>query len=138
MKRTFPVAMAFGLLLAMPVGAAGMAVIVHPSTATETMSREQVSHVFLGRVKTLPSGETATVIDTLPQREAFYRGLVGKGLAEINAYWARLRFSGRTQPPLQMNDARAVIDRVASVPGSIAYVDAALVDRRVKTVFRLD
>ena len=117
---------------------AGIEVIVNPASGVDSMSREEVSHLFLGRVKHLPSGTSAIVIDTVPQREAFYHRLVGRGIAEINAYWARLRFSGRTQPPLQVEDARVVLERVAREQGAIGYVDSSLVDKRVRTVLRFD
>lgn len=127
-----------GLLTGSLTPAADLVVIVHPSSGMDALSREQVSHLFLGRIKTLPSGENAIVLDCVPQRDAFYRVLVGKGLPEINAYWARLRFSGRTQPPEQLEDGRAVLERVANNPGAIGYVDPALIDKRVRTVLKLD
>ncbi|MBU0601005.1 MAG: hypothetical protein KKD25_01205 [Gammaproteobacteria bacterium] len=118
--------------------AGGLAVIVNPGSGVDSLSREEVSHLFLGRVKFLPSGVAAVVIDTGPMRESFYRALVDRGIAEINAYWARLRFSGRTTPPQVMENAAQVIDRVARERGAIGYVDSALVDRRVKAVFELE
>ncbi len=117
--------------------AGDLAVIVNPACGADSMSREEVSHLFLGRIKHLPSGLSAVVIDSLAQRDAFYRALVGRSLAEIDAYWARLRFSGHTQPPLRL-DAADVLEWVARDPGAIGYIDATLVDRRVKTVLRLD
>ena len=132
-----------GLALWLALGCAccwatGIAVIVNPASGVDSMSREEVSHLFLGRIKHLSPGVTAVVIDSTPQREAFYQSLVGRGITEIDAYWARLRFSGRTQPPLRLGDANAVLERVAHERGAIGYVDSALVDRRVKTVLRLD
>jgi ABC-type phosphate transport system substrate-binding protein len=132
-----------GLALWLALGCAccwatGIAVIVNPASGVDSLSREEVSHLFLGRIKNLSSGLSAVVIDTLPQREAFYQALLGRGITEIDAYWARLRFSGRTQPPLRLGDANAVLERVAHERGAIGYVDSALVDRRVKTVLRLD
>jgi hypothetical protein len=118
--------------------AGGLAVIVNPGSGVDALSREEVSHLFLGRVKFLPSGVAAVVIDTEPVRERFYRALVDRGIAEINAYWARLRFSGRTAPPQLMEDPALVMDRVARERGAIGYVDSALVDKRVKAVFALE
>lgn len=132
-----------GLALSLVIGcaccrAAGIAVIVNPASGVDSMSREEVSHLFLGRIKHLAPGLPAVVIDTAAQREAFYQTLVGRSIAEIDAYWARLRFSGRTQPPQLVGEANAVLERVARERGAIGYVDSSLVDRRVKTVLRLD
>lgn len=129
------------LLLALSVArvcAADLAVVVHPESGIDSMSREEVSHLFLGRIKQLPSGVPAVVIETAPLRDAFYRALVGRGVAEIDAYWARLRFSGRTQPPLRAEDAFAVLDRIARDRSAIGYVDVTQLDSRVKMVLRLD
>ncbi|WP_018412482.1 type 2 periplasmic-binding domain-containing protein [Methyloversatilis thermotolerans] len=117
--------------------AAELMIIVNQGSGIEQLSREEASHVFLGRLKTLPSGTPAVVLDTRPLREAFYRALVGKSLPEINAYWARLRFSGRTQPPDQIEDASEVLERVARQPGAIGFVEMPANDRRVRQVLRL-
>lgn len=119
-------------------GAASLMVIVNSASSVDNMSRQEVSHLFLGRIKHLPTGVPAVVIDTVTLRDAFYNALVGQGIAEIDAYWARLRFSGRTQPPLRLEDSAAVIERVARERGAIGYIDATQVDRRVKVVLRLD
>ena len=120
------------------VHAASLAVIVHPSSGVDSLSREQASHLFLGRIKHLSSGTLAVVLDTTSLRADFYRALVNREMNEINAYWARLRFSGRTQPPEQIDDADAVLQRVASERGTIGYIDAARVDRRVRVVLLLE
>jgi ABC-type phosphate transport system substrate-binding protein len=116
----------------------GIAVIVNPDSGIDSISREEVSHLFLGRIKHLLPGKPALVIDTVPLRQTFYQALVRRGIPEIDAYWARLRFSGRTQPPLQIESAEMVIERVARDRNAIGYINGALVDSRVKTVLRLD
>jgi hypothetical protein len=125
-------------LHAVASSAASVAVIVNPDSGIDSISREEVSHLFLGRVKHLLPGAPALVIDTVPMRHIFYPLLVGRSIAEIDAYWARLRFSGRTQPPLQIADPAMVIERVARDRHAIGYVDSVLVDTRVRMVFRLD
>lgn len=115
-----------------------LAVIVHPSSGVTSLSREEVSHLFLGRIKHLPSGTPAVVLDTKSLRADFYRALVNREMNEISAYWARLKFSGRTQPPQQIDDAEVVLQRVAAEQGAIGYVDAAQVDKRVRVVLLLD
>lgn len=118
--------------------AAEIAVIVNPASGVQSMTREEVSHIFLGRLKQLPSGEAARACDNEHLRELFYRSLVGKGLAEINAYWARLKFSGRTQPPQLLQGGHDVLEYVAREPGAIGYVEASQVDKRVRTVLKIE
>lgn len=119
---------------------AQIAVVVGARSEVEKLSREEVINIFLGRFRQLPSGATAYPID-LPagqsERAAFYRQLVNKEQAEINAYWARLVFSGRTTPPRQAKDTEDMLDLVANLPGAVGYVDRGKVDGRVRVVLEL-
>lgn len=131
------------IAVAIPVGtteAADLVVIAHPKSGIDKLGRNDVINIFLGRFRQLPSGLTAIPVD-LPadngERNAFYRQLVNKELAEINAYWARLVFSGRTTPPRQANTVDEALDFVATTPGAIGYVDRGQVNGRVKVVFDL-
>ena len=125
------------LLSTQGVAAEELVVIVHRDSGISTLSREQASHLFLGRVKMLPSGGRANVVEVEPLRASFYRRLLGREIAEINAYWARLQFSGRTQPPLRVSDSAAAVARVAEDPQAIAFVDVVPDDPRARVVLRL-
>ena len=125
------------LLSTQGAAAEELVVIVHRDSGISTLSREQASHLFLGRVKMLPSGARANVVEVEPLRAGFYRRLLGREIAEINAYWARLQFSGRTQPPLRVSDSAAAVARVAEDPQAIAFVDVVPDDPRARVVLRL-
>lgn len=111
-----------------------LVVIVHPDSGVDRLTRTEVTNIFLGRFRQLPSGLKAAPLDVTAYRDAFYFALVAKTPPEINAYWARLKFSGRTAPPLQVDQTTALA-RVASERGAITYVDRKAVDGRVKIVF---
>ena len=128
------------LLLPVTAWADDIVVVVNPASGVESLSRNDVINIFLGGFRRLPSGIPALPVD-LPQgnpvREEFYRLLVGKNPAEINTYWSRLIFSGKTRPPLQaarVEDAQAMV--LGSV-GAITYLDRSKVDGRLKIVFEL-
>ncbi len=125
------------LLSTQGAAAEELVLIVHRDSGISTLSREQASHLFLGRVKMLPSGGRANVVEVEPLRASFYRRLLGREIAEINAYWARLQFSGRTQPPLRVSDSAAAVARVAEDPQAIAFVDVVPDDPRARVVLRL-
>lgn len=71
------------------------------------------------------------------EKQQFYAQLVGKELAEINAYWARLIFSGQGSPPRQAEATDEVLDIVENNIGAIGYVKSAQANPRVKVVYTL-
>ena len=111
-------------------------VVVAANAGVDHLTQAEVTNIFLGRFKKLPSGARAVPVDVTTLKEQFYSRLVGKSLAEINAYWARLKFSGQTTPPRQESQLTA-LELVATTPGAITYLDRHLVDRRLKVVFEL-
>lgn len=114
------------LFLAMPASAANIVVIANTRSAVESLSREDAINIFMGRYRKLPDGTPAHPLDLDPDstaRRAFYRLLINKSLDEVNAYWARLVFSGRTAPPQQTLGADDVLARVVGDPQVIGYMD---------------
>jgi hypothetical protein len=133
---------ALGLLAVASATAAGdLVVIVNPASGVERMSRDDAINIFMGRYRKLPSGLIAFPIDIgrqTAERKKFYSLLVSKDPAEIDAYWARLVFSGQTSPPLQVPDQKTAVQLVAGNRSAIAYVDRDQADSRVKVVLELE
>ena len=126
------------VLVASPARAGPLVVITHSESAIHSLSREQVSRLFLGRLKLLPTGERVTVVEVESLRERFYQKLLSRNLAEVNAYWARLQFSGRTQPPLRLASDEEALAAVLAGRNVVGYVDADVLDPRAKVLFRLE
>ena len=115
-------------------------VIVNLASSVDALTREDVINIFMGRQRRLPPDLVALPMEQAEPafvRLRFYRLLVGKDLAEINTYWARLSFSGQAQPPRQARSAKETLDWVAQNPGAIAVVDGDHVDHRVRVVYSL-
>jgi len=112
-------------------------VVVNAESSTPALSQSQVIDIFLGRYRSFPNGGAATPIDQ-PESSAikadFYRRLVNKEPNDINAYWARLIFSGRTSPPLQTNRSVDVPELLVRHPGGVAYMERSQIDKRVRIV----
>lgn len=125
------------------VQAAEIAVIVNPNNPVSVMTAREVSDLYLGRSRSfvLDEQKIPAAVYEQPQdstlRESFFRALNGMNLKQLNAYWARLRFSGEVLPPMTLPDSRLVLDAVSRNRGGIGYIDAALVDTSVKVVLRV-
>lgn len=128
------------LILLAPLAHADLVLVANPQSGIERLTQDEVINIYLGRYRRLASGAVAEPLDhpvDSELRSRFYRRLVNKNLAEINAYWARLVFSGKTRPPLVVENADSILRQVASQPGALAYVERSQADARVKIVFEL-
>jgi hypothetical protein len=137
----------FRLLLAvclfiLPFGSAQaeLVVVVNARNGVAVMTRNEVINIFFGRYRQFFNGVEAQpvdLIDSHPDRARFYNGLVGKDISEVNAYWSRLIFSGRTQAPPRLNNPEEVLKWVSSHPGGIGFVELSKADARVRVVYEL-
>lgn len=144
--NTFQLRVLLLLCLEWPAASfADVAVIVHPDCPLQSMTSRQVSDLYLGRARSFDMGDqTNTVLASIYEqptdsvvREVFFRSLNGMRISQVNAYWARLRFSGEMLPPSSLSDMRAAVDAVAHNKNAIAYVDSKMVNRTVKVVLLL-
>lgn len=142
MKNTFRFIRMMSLTLALSgtaqLACAETVVIVAAANPTTTLTADQVSDLFLGRANNFPGGGSATPVDQTDGsavREDFYTKVANKSAAQIKAYWAKLVFTGKGQPPKEAGDNSGVKSAVAGNPSAIGYIDKSAVDASVKVVF---
>lgn len=119
---------------------ADVAVIVNLDNPIDAMTSTQVADFFLGRTRMFKSGIDAMILEhprDSQLREEFFRRINGMSIKQLNAYWARLQFSGEIQPPPTLKDSRAVLESVRKNRNAIGYIDAGLVDNSIRVVLRL-
>jgi hypothetical protein len=126
------------LLLLAPTVWAEVAVIVHLRNTSASPALRDVQDIFLGRVRAFPDERYTVPIDQPPPlRAEFYQLLTFRPLAQINAYWAQILFTGQNSPPLQLPNDQAVLKMVRENEGAIGYVSPATVDRTVRLLLLL-
>lgn len=126
------------LLLLLAAGpAAADVVIIANKHAPDTLSKEQVAEIFMGKSYSLPGGTPAAPLDlpaSHPLREEFYTKVTGKSASQAKSYWAKMAFTGKGIPPREAEGSAEVKKAVAASPGGIGYIDRAAVDNSVKVV----
>jgi hypothetical protein len=112
-------------------GDGGIVVITGLDMPVQSLTREQIADIFLGR---MPPGERWRPIDSDDEeaREKFYRGVANISSNRARAIWARVVFSSWLAPPREMTAAQAAA-AVREETFAIAYVreDQAPHDVRV-------
>ena len=128
-----------GLLLLACAGAhAGeLVVIVSARSPVNALRTEQVADIFLGQIGNFPDGHEAVALDQRigsPQRDEFYAKVAAKSPPLVKAYWTKMIFTGRGQPPREVAGSAAIRRLVAENPALIGYIDKAALDPSVKAV----
>ncbi|GAB3187367.1 phosphate ABC transporter substrate-binding protein [Hydrogenophaga aquatica] len=116
---------------------AELVVVVNARSGVSSLSREQVVNIFMGRHRLFPHGGRAVPLDAppgSPERLRFYRLLLNKEPEDVGAYWARLVFTGRTEPPVGLPTLQDVQARVESDIHAVAYLDESVVTRSMQIV----
>ena len=138
MMRIYTTLLFLTVMLLSPFVSADLVLVANSESGIERLTHSQVVNIYLGRYRRLSTGATAVPID-LPEssenKAIFYRQLVDKNLAEINAYWSRLVFSGKTRPPQQVENTNEALEFLANNLNALAYIDRAAVNSQVTIVF---
>lgn len=115
-----------------------LVLIANADSGIKQLTKREVINIYLGRYRRLDTGYTAEPIDLTSKtntKAMFYRLLVGKNLAEINAYWSRLVFSGKTRPPQQVDNVEKVLEMVGNNKNTLGYINRAAINSQVIIVF---
>ncbi len=124
------------LFFSQEVWAGQLAVIVHPDN-TNQLSKAEISRIYLGKTKFFPNGSKAEPINQSVKSELkmiFDKSVLEKSASQINAYWARLLFTGKGKPPRTFNSDQAIINYVANNENAIGYINSDSVDLKVKVI----
>lgn len=114
-----------------------VAVIVSAKSPVTTLTREQVEQLFLGKVSSFPGGSVAIPLDQVEGsdvRNDFYDKAINKSPSQLKAYWSKLVFTGKAQPPKEIQ-AGEIKKLISTNPNAISYIPKSEVDGSVKVVY---
>ena len=105
---------------------AKVAIIAHKDNTNVGITENEVSRIYLGKLKTFPDGTNVIPIDLASgdAKKHFYAKVVRKNDAQLRAYWSRIIFTGKGQPPRQEDSESSVLNLVSSNPNLLGYVDS--------------
>jgi ABC-type phosphate transport system substrate-binding protein len=111
--------------------------VVSAKSPITSLNSSQVADIFLGKTSRFPDGTLAVPIDLpeeSPVRERFYAEYTGKSPAQVKAHWSKIIFTGRGQPPRQVDNGAEAKKVLSENPNAIAYIDSKLVDGSVRVL----
>jgi len=138
LSRSALVAIGLALSLSCTLVEADVVAVVSAKNPITALDKSQVADIFLGKASRFPNGVQAVPIDQaegLAVRDEFYGKVVGKTASQIKAYWSKIIFTGRGQPPPSVSNSIEMKKRISDNPAAIGYIDRSLVDDSVRVVF---
>ncbi len=104
-------------------------IIVHASNPATQLAKEDISNMFLKKVKQWKeSGEAVLPIDLIEDssiRAQFSESIHGRKISSIKAYWQKQIFSGRGVPPEEKKSEDDVLKYISENLGAIGYIAAS-------------
>jgi ABC-type phosphate transport system substrate-binding protein len=109
------------------VEAADYQIITNASLGIDSISKRDLTRIFLKQRTRWVNGDYAKPIDQRMKNEIraiFSEGTLGRTLAGVESYWNSQVFSGKSTPPPTASTDQEVIDFVKNTPGAVGYVAA--------------
>jgi ABC-type phosphate transport system substrate-binding protein len=104
-------------------------VIVHATNPAQQLTKQELSQLFLKKVKQWKESNDAVLpvdlVDNSPIRQNFSETIHGRDVASIKAYWQKQIFSGRGVPPEEKKSDEEVLKYVSENPGAVGYISEA-------------
>ena len=115
---------------------AGDVVVISNSSVTEsTLSKKDVSSIYLGKKSSWSNGSKISfVVLEGETHEAFLKNYVGKSESQFNTFWKKQVFTGKGTPPRKLDSEKAMVDFVAGTAGAIGYVSSGTDVSNVKII----
>jgi ABC-type phosphate transport system substrate-binding protein len=118
-----------------------LVVVVNKDNPVEQLSRSELIDLFMGKYVAFPNDIKAIPVELNSDHQIkieFYQNLVGMPLSRVNAYWSRLRFTGRKRAAVFKSNENDLIAFIAANKQAIGYVPQSLITKDLKVVYILN
>lgn len=126
------------LLFHVSILQADIAIVVPANSPINTLSKKEVSNLFLSRTNRLENGKKAILIEIRDYRlrDTFYRLISSKTHTQLKYYWTTMIFSGKGKPPRSFSSKEDMIDYMKRHTTAISYLDSSDITPDMKEVLR--
>lgn len=116
-----------------------LAVIVSKESNINSITKKDLSRIFLSKTKRFPNGEKSITIElsNVKYQSIFYKKVSNKNLKQLKKYWLKMIFTGLAMPPKKVNSIQELINFIKSNPNAISYIPIENVTDTTKTIMEI-
>ena len=116
-------------------------VIVSSNSTLNTITKNQISKIFLSKTKVLPNSIKALVVESSNKeiQKKFYQQISGKTQKQLKKYWTTMIFTGRGMPPKKLESQEDIINFVLNNDNAISYINKDKISsNKIKILMEID
>ena len=127
------------LLITINLYADNLVVIVSKNSNLNSISKKELSKIFLSKTKKLPNGNKSFLIeiDDIQIRTKFYQEICNKNTNQLRKYWTKMIFTGRGQPPKKIKSINKIIEYVNKNKNAMSYIPLKYLNNTVKIILEI-
>ncbi len=129
----------FIVLTFMESGSGQVVIIANKSVPVDTLKKSELLDLYIGDVRFWVDDVPVVTLELEPEdniKTLFY-SFLDRRPSWMKSIWLKKMLSGEGDPPLFMNSMEAILEKVASTPGAIGYINQADVTKDVKILLSL-
>lgn len=114
-----------------------LAVVAHPGVMTHQLTRDTTRAIFAMRQRTWPDGQAVRVFvldNNHPVHARFAKEQLAVYPHQLQLAWDRMVFSGTGQAPNRVRNQQEMLERIATTPGALGYLEREYLDDRVQVI----
>jgi ABC-type phosphate transport system substrate-binding protein len=125
------------LIFSIFVFANSIVVVSNKTSDINRISLEELKNIYLKNIKSV-NGFRIVPIDNKNFKNSFDTKILNKTPLQLNSYWAKMIFSGKSQPPVLLVDDKMVISKIESNKNSIGYIKKDNLNSNLKILIDID
>ncbi len=111
-----------------------LAIVISKDANIGSLSKKELSKIFLSKTRKLPSGEKTILIEINDKKiqSKFYQTICNKNENQLRKYWTKMIFTGRGQPPKKVKSVDEIISYIKNNKNVISYIPLKNVDKSMQ------
>lgn len=116
-----------------------LVVIVSKDSSIDSISKKELSKIFLSKTKKLPNGQKALRVEINDEKiiSKFYKSVSNKNQKRLKKYWTKMIFTGRGLPPKKLSSIDEIKQFIQNNPNAISYIPIKNLTNNLKVIMKV-
>ena len=113
-------------------------VVISNDLAVSELSKAQIKRLFLAKSSQIDNIRVKIVeLENTSYKEHFYKEVSGKSKAQLRSYWTTLIYTGKAQPPRQLENMQELLKRMREDKKIITYLPVSKITKDMKVLYTM-